>query len=66
MLSIGNIMPESNIVGIIKINPEASMAATCVRVTVEISNPNANDTKIKSSDTIINQNRLPATGTSST
>ena len=63
MLSIGNIIPESNIVGIISIKPDTSIAATCVRVTVEISSPKANDTKMKSSDTAISQNRLPATGT---
>ena len=60
------IIPESIMVGIIKINPEANMAATCVRVTEEISKPNANDTNINNSDTTINQNRLPATGTCNT
>ena len=63
MLSIGNIIPESSMVGIISINPDTSIAATCVRVTVEMSSPKANDTKIKSNDTAISQNRLPATGT---
>ena len=53
-------------VGIIRIMPEASIAATCVRVTDEISNPNDNETKINSKDTTTNQNRLPTTGTSST
>ena len=66
MLSMGKIIPESIMVGIIKINPEANMAATCVRVTEEISKPNANDTNINNSDTTINQNRLPATGTCNT
>ena len=37
ILSMGNIMPESNMVGIISSSPDTSMAATCVRVTVEIS-----------------------------
>ena len=63
MLSIGNIIPESSMVGIISINPDTSIAATCVRVTVEMSSPKANDTKIKSNDTAISQNRLSATGT---
>lgn len=51
-------------VGIINIIPDASMAATCVLVTEEISKPKASDTKIKSKDTITNQNKLPTTGTS--
>lgn len=59
-------MPDKSIVGIISINPETSMAATCVRVTDEINKPNANDTKINSKDTVINQNKLPTTGTSNT
>ena len=63
---MGNIIPESSMVGIISINPDASMAATCVRVTEDISKPRARETKIKSSDTTISQNKLPATGTSST
>jgi hypothetical protein len=45
-------------VGIISIKPDTNIAATCVRVTVEISSPKANDTKMKSSDTAISQNRL--------
>ena len=66
ILSIGNIIPESNLVGIINIIPEASIAATCVFVKVEISNPRDNDTKMKRRDTIISQNRLPAIGTCKT
>ena len=42
------------------------MAATCVRVTDEINKPNAKDTKINNKETVINQNKLPTTGTSST
>ena len=45
ILSMGNIMPESNMVGIISISPDTSMAATCVRVTVEISSPSARGDK---------------------
>ena len=63
---MGNIMPESNMVGIISISPDTSIAATCVRVTVEISSPSARETKMNSSDTTTSQNKLPATGTSST
>ena len=33
ILSMGNIMSESNMVGIISISPDTSIAATCVRVT---------------------------------
>ena len=66
ILSMGNIMPESNMVGIISISPDTSIAATCVRVTVEISSPSARETKMNSSDTTTSQNKLPATGTSST
>ena len=66
ILSTGKIIPDKTMVGIINIIPEASMAATCVLVTEEISKPKASDTKIKSKDTITSQNKLPTTGTSST
>ena len=63
---MGKIIPDKSIVGIININPETSIAATCVRVTDEISKPNANETKMNNKDTVIYQNKLPTTGTSNT
>ena len=66
MLSTGKIMPDRSMVGIISTSPEASMAATCVCVRVEMSRPSESDTKMKSSDTATSHGRLPATGTWST
>ena len=66
ILSIGKMIPDKMIVGSISTIPEASMAATCVRVTLEINRPRASDTKINTSDTPNNAMRLPAIGTSST
>ena len=66
MLSIGKIIPDRIIVGSISTIPEASMAATCVCVTLEINNPRASDTKMNTSDTLTSAVRLPAIGTSST
>ncbi len=63
ILSIGNIMPESSVVGIISTIPEASIAATCVLTSVEISNPSASAVMTNSSEITDSQNRLPATGT---
>ena len=46
IFSIGNIIPESNITGIISPIPETNMAACCELVNVEINNPKANETNI--------------------
>ena len=56
-------MPESSVVGIISTIPEASIAATCVLTSVEISNPSASAVMTNSSEITDSQNRLPATGT---
>ena len=66
MLSMGKMMPEKMIVGIIKTIPDMSIAATWVRVTQEINKPRASDTKIKRREMPKRVARLPATGTFST
>lgn len=56
-------MPERRMVGIISSMAEISRAATCVRVTHEISRPSERDTKMKSRETPDRAVRLPAMGT---
>lgn len=45
ILSIGKIMPDRMMVGIISTMADTNRAATCVWVMQEISSPNARDTK---------------------
>ena len=66
ILSVGKMIPESNITGIISTIPDASMAAVCVFVKVEINNPNDRATRINNIDTTISKVKLPATGTCNT
>ena len=63
---MGNIIPESNTVGIINISPEPSIAATCVLAIDDMSIPKESATNINSKEVVISQNKLPAMGTSNT
>lgn len=66
MLSMGKIMPESNMTGIISPIPDTIMAATWFCTTHEMSNPNDRATAIRRRLKKDSVQRLPSTGTCST
>jgi hypothetical protein len=66
IFSIGNIKPESRIVGNIKTNIESIIAICCVWLTVEINIPKDKDMKINNIVSRSRKIRLPCTGIPST
>lgn len=63
ILSVGNIIPERIIVGVISPIPEINIAATCDLTKLEINNPKSSATKINKSETATIMVKLPAMGT---
>ena len=66
MLSMGKIMPESNMTGIISPIPDTIMAATWFCTTHEMNNPKDRATAIRRRLKKDSVQRLPSTGTCST
>ena len=66
IFSIGNIMPESIMTGIMNAIPEINMAACWELVIVETNKPTDNDKNMYSNDTTIKLIKLPTMGTFNT
>lgn len=66
IFSIGNIIPESIIIGSIITIPDISSATICLSTADEMSSPSASETKINISEIRISNHKLPLIGTPST